>query len=763
MLDLNDFFHLPQVDVLVEQLIGSGPGLTVIAGLDPRPSPVIGTRSAALDTVPAPAPKGFLPSGRSAIFGILVRRVLAAARASQVARTIVVAESKDAVRLPDGLRRGTRVVVVQPPATYIELLAQSVSDRPDVLVLDTLDEETAPLACQAAAAGAQVLCQLDCVFAGSAVARHLSDLGLASIELGTLTWIVTVQRLPRLCQRCRLPAADPELERLAGILNRYPDLPTGPFYQAAHDGSCTVCRGLGQAGDVAAFDFFQATAPAPALFAQPSLLPLDAYVYRLGLDGQVALDDLLELDAGQLRRTYHLLTTSERALRHANTELSQKVAELEAANRVLRQRTQSLMSLEGMARALIESSGLADLARRIGAHGRDLCGAERSVLYVLRPDATAEVLAVEGWDPQLLHSRLAAEELLEAGADPQAAGGRAAPFTGWPPGVPPRHPDVAGAELRAGLRVPLIAQHEVVGLMIVHSTRKARFTAAEVALLQAYADQAALAIQRAGLIESLRDKVDRLEAAQAELAQKARMERDLELARQVQQSLLPQVFPELSGVTFAARSEPARRVGGDFYDVFTLAGGCCGVAIADVSDKGLPAALFMALTRSLLLAEARREASPRHVLLNVHALLLELGDPEMFVTVFYGVIDPAARTLTYARAGHERPILLREGAAMELPGKGIFLGLLESDDLLLTEEQIALQAGDRLILYTDGLTDALNPDEIPFGRERFAVFLAAHAGLPPAALCNATFAELAAYQGQAEQFDDMALVVTGVS
>jgi serine phosphatase RsbU (regulator of sigma subunit) len=415
-----------------------------------------------------------------------------------------------------------------------------------------------------------------------------------------------------------------------------------------------------------------------------------------------------------------------------------------------------------MARALIESSGLADLARRIGTHGRDLCGAERSVLYVLRPDATAEVLAVEGWDPQLLHSRLAAEELLEVGSDLEA-GGRASPFSSWPPGIPPRHPDVAGAELRGGLRVPLIAQHEVVGLMIVHSTRKARFTAAEVALLQAYADQAALAIQRAGLIESLRDKVDRLEAAQAELAQKARLERDLELARQVQQSLLPRVFPDLPGITFAARSEPARRVGGDFYDVFALADGCCGIAIADVSDKGLPAALFMALTRSLLLAEARREASPRQVLLNVHALLLELGDPEMFVTVFYGVIDPVARTLTYARAGHDRPILLRKGAAVELPGKGIFLGLLESDDLLLTEEQTTLQAGDRLILFTDGLTDALAPDEVPFGRERLAAFLAAHAGLAPAALCSATFAELAAYQGQAEQFDDMALVVAGVS
>src|SRR5689334_9682028 len=121
----------------------------------------------------------------------------------------------------------------------------------------------------------------------------------------------------------------------------------------------------------------------------------------------------------------------------------------------------------------------------------------------------------------------------------------------------------------------------------------------------------------------------------------------------------------------------------------------------------MPAALYMALTRSLLYAEARRERSPRAVLLNVNRLLRELGEPHMFVTVFYGVIALCSRRLTYARAGHDYPLLLRDGASMALGGRGTVLGMLEMNDLALSEEQIDLAPGDRLVLYTDGLTDIL--------------------------------------------------------
>jgi serine phosphatase RsbU (regulator of sigma subunit) len=164
--------------------------------------------------------------------------------------------------------------------------------------------------------------------------------------------------------------------------------------------------------------------------------------------------------------------------------------------------------------------------------------------------------------------------------------------------VTPRKPD--SAPPRAGLSVPLVAQGEQVGRMIVQSTQKQHFEPGETALLQTFAHQAAVALQRAGLIEQLTGKIEQLQAAQAGLAQKERLEREMELARQVQQSVLPTDYPAVPGFRFAAQNEPARRVGGDFYDIFALDDDHFGLAVADVSDKGMPAALYMTFNRSLL-------------------------------------------------------------------------------------------------------------------------------------------------------------------
>ena len=283
-------------------------------------------------------------------------------------------------------------------------------------------------------------------------------------------------------------------------------------------------------------------------------------------------------------------------------------------------------------------------------------------------------------------------EILETGTPGDAT---ARPYPYWPPGIAYRTPDLEGAALKAGLWAPLVAQGENVGVLVVHSTRRSEFLPAEVAVLEAFAGQAALAVQRTRLIEQLRDKVTALEAAQAGLAAKERLERELELARQVQQSMLPRTFPAFTGYRFAATNAPAREVGGDLYDLFALENQRFGVAIADVSDKGMAAALYMALLRSLLLAEARREASPRLVLQQVNRLLREVGEPEMFVSVFYGVVDTATRRLRYARAGHDRPLLIRAGVMSELGGSGSLLGIFEPDALHLSEEEIALSPGDR--------------------------------------------------------------------
>lgn len=734
MLELSDFFHLPQVDALFDQL-DRGAGLTVVAGLDPR------------------AQAGaFLPSGRSTVFRIVVRHLLEGG-----GRAAVVGRDPDAVRVPRQFWRRVRRVQVEGKHTYAERIAHVVAARPDFLVVDRLTQETLPLALEAAQDGLCVLSQLDSVFCGSGVVRQMRQMGAQHDMLAMLRWVITVQRLPRLCPNCRGVDA-PDTERLAELHARYPAVAVdGPFYRP---GRCEECEGRGREGDVAAFDFWRTSAGRdPA--ARASLLSLEEYTFGLAAAGLVPLDDVGRLEADQLQRAYDLLLEGEATLTSTNAELQRKVAQLEAANRVLEQRTEALISLQDVSHAMIASTGLADLGARVCRHARDLCGADRAILYTLRPDETAEVLAVSGWDATLRGACVPGDQVVSPdecahpASDPR-------PFDGWPPGVPERHADVEGVLLRAGLRVPLVAQDEMVGVMLVHTTRRAVVTPGEVALLQAFANQAAVAMQRTALIEALNDKIAQLEAAQAELVQKERLERELELARQVQQSMLPRVFPLVPGYAFAARAVPARQVGGDFYDVILLDADQFGVVIADVSDKGMPAALFMALTRSLLLAEARRERSPRTVLANVHRLLGELGESNMFVTVFYGVIDGRTRRMTYTRAGHDRPLLLRDGGAEPLAGEGAFLGVLEAADLSLTEEVIDLRPGDRLVLYSDGLIDTFAPDGRRYGQRRLREILGAHGSLPATELRDAVFAELARYRESAEQYDDMTMLVVEV-
>jgi sigma-B regulation protein RsbU (phosphoserine phosphatase) len=743
MLKLEDFTRLPQVEPLIAELVGDGPGLIVVAGLDPRP--FVGPEDAV----------GFLPSGRGAIFRLLVRQIL---ETHPGTNALVVAETKEAIRVPRSLRHRIGLSTVQSAATYADAISRAAAQRPDLLVIDRLGAETARAALEAARSELRVLAQFDTIFRGVEVARHFRDLGVPEELLDGLTWVVAVQRLSTLCTHCKEPVPL-DAAPLAELRRRYPDLAdsvgSGPLFHAT---GCSRCRNTGRGGEVTAFDIYRSPAGRVSCAEEPGSLSLEAYMLGLVAAGHLPVEDVLNLEGDRLQRTYNLLVLSERAMGKAQSSLQRRLAELEAANRVLQQRTEALISLEGIGQALIESRGLDELAAQLCRHARDLCGADRSILYFLRLEqGLAEVLAVSGWDAAVLHEPLASALVVDEGALTEPV-----PFHGWPPGVPRRPTDVTADALRAALRVPLVVQEGQVGLLIVHTSRKARFTPGEVALLQTFANQAAVAIQRAGLVEALQDKIVQLEAAQVELVQKERMERELELARQVQQSVLPRIFPLMPGYTFAARNRPARQVGGDFYDVVLLDAERFGVVVGDVSDKGMPAALYMALTRSLLLAEAQRNPSPRTVLRSVHRLLRELGQPGLFVTVFYGVVDAPARQLTYARAGHDRPLLLRSGEVRPLGGEGTFLGFPDLDALHLSEEREELFPGDRLVLYTDGLTDVMAPSGRAFGPGRLAKLLQANAHLPPDELCKATFASLVAYQGGADQYDDMTMLVVGV-
>lgn len=737
MLSLSDFYHLPQLDPLIHQMVSEPAGLLLIAGLDSRP---IQGKAA-----------GFLPSGRQSLLGILVDEILST---HATKRCIVVTAEKDLLRVPRQFKRRVQVELIKAHQDYPERIAAAVQDQPGLLVIDELSQESVLPAFEAARQGLRVLSQYDTIFCGSEVTRQLLHLGTTEDDLHNLRWVLAIQRMPTLCPKCKQPATlEPaHLEMLhthpALAGSRVDDL---TFYQAS---GCTHCHNSGRLGDVAVFDVFRNDGMSQARLPISSLLPRETYIWELVRSGHLPVEDFLDFETLQFQRAFNLFIDRERTLMETRTALESQLLQLEAANKVLQQRTEALVSFQAIGQAMISSDNLEDLAARLCRHACQLCAAERAILYYQRFEGQVEVLAVAGWEATLVRRQVDMDLILTAQVGPQPQA-----FDWPPPGVPVL---LDNFSLQAGLAISLYAQNEWVGLMILHTSQKDHFLPGEVALLETFASQAALAIQRAGLVEQLGDKITRLEAAQVELAHKERLEREMELARQVQHSLLPRTFPDLPGFRFAARFEPARQVGGDFFDVIALEDGRFGVAIADVTDKGMPAALYMAITRSLLRAEAHRERSPGNVLANVNRLLMELGEPNMFVTLFFGIIDPATRFFNYARAGHERPYLLRDGGLKPFDGEGMALGLLAGKEFQVTEQQITLSPGDKLVLYTDGLSDVLNSEDELFDRSRLEPLLRSNSNQAPEALCDAVFAALDRYRGDTEQYDDMTLLVVEV-
>ncbi len=263
--------------------------------------------------------------------------------------------------------------------------------------------------------------------------------------------------------------------------------------------------------------------------------------------------------------------------------------------------------------------------------------------------------------------------------------------------------------------------------------------------------------------EELHKAYVELQAAQAELVRTERLQRDLELAAQVQRGLLPKEFPNVAGLSFAARSQPAREIGGDFYDAFQLDEHHVGLLIADVSDKSIHAAIFMAIARALFHTEVRRTLSPHEVVSAVHHLLLDVSSEDnQFVTAFYGVLHLDTRHMTYVRAGHDRPLLLhRDGTLDILPGAGRFIGML--DDLDIEEYSLDLHSGDRLIMYSDGVVDARSSADERFGSDRLVEVVKAHPLAEAETISTAIMQSVLAFQGDMPQFDDITLLVAAIA
>jgi serine phosphatase RsbU (regulator of sigma subunit)/anti-sigma regulatory factor (Ser/Thr protein kinase) len=300
----------------------------------------------------------------------------------------------------------------------------------------------------------------------------------------------------------------------------------------------------------------------------------------------------------------------------------------------------------------------------------------------------------------------------------------------------------------AQLLVPLLSQGELVGMLTLGPRRSEQeYVGDDKALLANLATQAAPALRVAQLVRQQR----------AEARERERIAQELRVARLIQQTLLPREIPALPGWEITPYYEPAREVGGDFYDFITLPHGHLGLVIADVTDKGVPAALVMATTRSVLRAAATRLESPGSVLARVNDMLVPDIPANMFVTCFYAVLDPATGRLQFANAGHDVAYWrTAEGELHELRARGMPLGLMEG--MVYEEHEVRLGAGDHILLYSDGLVEAHNPGREMFSFERLAGLVAAspQSGQP---LVGRLLDELARFTGPGwVQEDDITLV-----
>jgi sigma-B regulation protein RsbU (phosphoserine phosphatase) len=272
------------------------------------------------------------------------------------------------------------------------------------------------------------------------------------------------------------------------------------------------------------------------------------------------------------------------------------------------------------------------------------------------------------------------------------------------------------------------------------------------------------------LADSFNSMTGSIEDLLRQAAEKKRLEEELRIAREIQMSLLPQGPLIAPGLAITAVCVPAREVGGDYYDFFPLGEDRLGVLIADVSGKGTSAALYMAELKGLMLSLSKLYRSPRELMIQANRIIADNLDARSFITMTYAVIDPRAQTMTYARAGHTPLIHLPPAGspreAQILVPDGLVLGLKIDDgqmfERLLEEETISLQTGDLFVLFTDGVSEAMNEASDCFGESRLGKLIEEHGDMPFDQLRERILREIEAFVGSAAQHDDMTMILIKV-
>lgn len=297
---------------------------------------------------------------------------------------------------------------------------------------------------------------------------------------------------------------------------------------------------------------------------------------------------------------------------------------------------------------------------------------------------------------------------------------------------------------RSEIVVPIMLDDRLLGVLNCESDRVGAYDHRTLELLSAFAVQAAISIERAQMHE--------------QLLERNKLNEQLKIAREIQRDFLPHEDPTIPGYDICGTNISLGQVGGDYYDFIKIVDGQTGIAIADVSGKGVPAALIMAAFRASLIAEIRNNFSIKVIMEKVNKLLCESTEPGNYVTAFHSVLDSKKHILTYCNAGHNRPILLRASGEVEwLAEGGPVIGVTE----LATYEQQAvdINPGDLLVMYTDGVTEVFDESDEQFGEERLLELVKQNRDLPARELQNKIRDEVIDFASDHHLFDDLTLVI----
>jgi phosphoserine phosphatase RsbU/P len=309
-----------------------------------------------------------------------------------------------------------------------------------------------------------------------------------------------------------------------------------------------------------------------------------------------------------------------------------------------------------------------------------------------------------------------------------------------------RFQSVVGLGIHSVLCVPFKIKETVLGVIYLDNDRVGAFSVMDVELLEAFSDQAAVAIDNARLIRVMK--------------QKERLEQEMHTAAEIQAKLLPRNVPIIAGLELAGLMEPAKDVGGDYYDFVPLPDGTLLICIGDVSGKGVPAGLIMASARSMIRSLAPRIESTRELIGALNELLSDDLDMDMFMSLLVLRYDPVSGVFSYTGAGHEHLIVYRKSkdACDAIKAGGVVLGVTSDIDKYLSEDEIELEKDDMIILYTDGITEAFDKDREQYQLERLVESAKLHASKDAEKCLQGIFDDVMAYAGRTPQSDDITLV-----